>query len=211
MIWTVYDQVFNFFQISAKDILFGSKTCHLLKSQFTVFFIGSQTALIYILINNCEPLMSLIKTKQVQFLLNYSSIIISLIGLVVGEIFYFDSFRYRSRQIQFWSFTLLFTLLSSENNMIVNIFQNVFLRNFGKFSYSAYLFHFDIIMIMTRCFPFFLLSWTEFATICVIVIYFVSMILFYLIENNLIKLANYLCQKLDSFYGFTYTPIIHVQ
>lgn len=208
MTWTVYDQSFNFFGLTANDVYFSSPSCHHLKSQFTVFFIGSQTALIYILVKKCDWFMCRIRTWPVQCLLNYTSIIFALIGLIISEIYYFDSFRFRSRQAPFWAIVLLFTLFNAENNMIANVFRNSFLKNLGKFSYSIYLFHFDIITISMKYLTF--LKWFEFAMVCLILCYFIGMVLFYLIENHLIKLAKYLCNKLDSIVSgaITYKTII---
>ena len=210
MTWTIYDQSVNFFELTPNDIYFGSPRSHLLKSQFTVFFIGSQTALIYIWVKNCDWLMSRIRTWPIQCLLNYTSIIIALVGLIVSEIYLYDSFRFRSRQAPFWSAVLLLTLLSAENNMIANVFRNSFLRNLGKFSYSIYLFHFDVITISIK-FLFFL-KWFEFALVCVLLCYFIGMVLFYLIENHLIQLANYLCEKVDSIFGgdIEYKPVLQL-
>ena len=106
--------------------------------------------------------------------------------------------RYRSRPGIFWSLSLFMALLNTESkNMIVNCFNKCqFLKSCGKFSFGMYLLHPAAIQFV---FTFrFIVKLRLAVVLSVVLSYIFGLIFYYVLEKHLIKLANYLCEKLDS-------------
>lgn len=193
--WTIWDQCFNFFQLTTEETKFTSTVSSELISHFAVFIIGSETALAFFLIESNENLMAIIKSKWAQIILNYTSILIALIGLKIHAFVFYDSYTFKSKAVLFWASSLLMCLLC-ESNLITRFFSSSgFLRNLGKYSFSCYLFHVLVINVLKDLARF--MYQHELIVLCVFVSYYVSWVSFYLVEDRLIRLANFLCWKLE--------------
>lgn len=81
-LWTVCDQMFNIFQLSRDDVLSYTQTCHLLKNHFAVFFVGSVLAMAFYTAEKSEDFISWSRDERVRKIMNYSSLLLSLFGLV---------------------------------------------------------------------------------------------------------------------------------
>lgn len=198
LFFTIWDQYFNIFNLKAEDTNLTSKVSSEVKSHFAVFIIGSETALAFFLIENNKSLMFILKSKWAQFFLNYSSLIIALIGIKLHAFVYYDSFAFKSKAAIFWSISLLMSLLCDTNIIKEFFFKFKFMQNFGKYGFSCYLLQMIVINYLKKLKIY---SYQyELILLNIFFSYYLSMISFYLIENNLIKIADYLCRKIESSY-----------
>ena len=198
VMWTIYDQMFNFFGLTIAQLKFDYEESHCLYVHFAVFFMGSQVALAYHLISKLKWTKSYFKKYYINLSLDLLSLFIPLFGLHQTWMVFYGSFTFRSRPTIYWSIAFLLTLLSAPNSLS-NFFNSSFIfKSVGKYSFSFYLLH-SIVCVW----PFqHILSpfWTFFAYL--LSTYIISFFTFYLIENLLIRYANYLCEKLDNSYLF---------
>lgn len=199
IIWTIYDQNYNFFSITTTDTSIQTKNTHHLKSHFAVFFLGSQVALAYYLIESSEFFQTILKLNLIKISINLISLAIGLFGLKRNLYVFYDSFAFKSKATLYWSTCLLLTLIN-QPNIISNFFgQSSFLKNFGRQSYSLYLWHASVINIVKKIGTTYQF---ENLILCVFFSYYVSYILYCIIEKPLIRIGNYFCSKLDSFKFF---------
>lgn len=78
-VWTAYDQMFNCFGVSWDNgVSFGSKRNYRLENHFFVFFIGSQLAMTFILIEQHAQLMKFVKQTRFQIFLIIASLVFSI-------------------------------------------------------------------------------------------------------------------------------------
>lgn len=208
--WTIYDQLFNFFDLTADQIKFDYKDSHKLYPHFAVFFMGTEVALAYHIITKNESIMEWIRRPRVQLALDVVSLVIVIWGMAKNWWLLPDKsdFAYRSRATLYWSSALFLTLLGEVPNTIGSFFASSrILKSIGKYSFSFYLLHMSI-GVALRKLPFKdqlgLVSAGLFTT------YIVSFITFYLVENQLIRLANHLCARLEN-YVTTKTQSINIQ
>lgn len=195
--WTIYDQLFNFFDLTIDQLKFDYEGIHYLYPHFAVFFMGSQVALAYHLINKSDYVMSLLKNYYVQVSLDFISLFIAIIGLKNNWWILYDrsDFAYRSRPTLYWSSALLLTLLSAPNT-ISNFFgSSRVLKSIGKYSFSFYLLHMGV-GTWLRKFNF--EDQLGLVSCGLAISYIISFFVFYLVENQLIRLANCLCSKVDN-------------
>lgn len=82
LVWTAYDQFFNFFNLRADDIFSYSKHSNFLRNHFAVFLVGSEVAMALHLAERCESLMNWVKGNRAKLIINVTSIVIALFGLV---------------------------------------------------------------------------------------------------------------------------------
>lgn len=196
VIWTIYDQLFNFFGLSVKQLKWDYEGNNYLYIHFSVFFLGSQVALGYFLIRKSESAINFFKIYIVQFSLDYISLLITLIGLNKLWMVYYDSFNFRSKPTIYWASALLLTLVSNPNSLSNFFGSSWILKTVGKYSFSFYLLHTSIGYWFS--FIYLPLSPIWIISIYLGLTYIISFFTFYLIENPLIKIANYLCSKLDA-------------
>lgn len=113
---------------------------------------------------------------------------------------YYDTsdYTYRSRPTIYWSFVLLLTLLSGPNTISEFFGSSRILKSVGKYSFSFYLIHISV-GYWLRQINFF--NPLELVITCFGITYVISFFTFYLIENQLIRLANHLCSKLDNYFA----------
>lgn len=79
IVWTLYDQVFNFFGVSwEKGVSYGSEMNYRLENHFFVFFIGSQLAMAFFLGEKYENFAKIIKSRWIQIALIVCSIFVSV-------------------------------------------------------------------------------------------------------------------------------------
>ena len=198
VMWTIYDQIFNFFGLTIEQLMFEYKGSHYLYVHFAVFFMGSQVALAYHLISKLEWTKSYLKNYYSNLSLDWLSLLIALFGLHQTWMVFYDSFTFRSRPTIYWSIALFLTLLSAPNSLSNFFNSSNILKSVGKYSFSFYLLHSIVGIWPIQHFlsPF----WTFF--LFLVLTYIICFFSFYLIENPLIRFANYLCEKLDNFYLF---------
>lgn len=111
-------------------------------------------------------------------------------------------FRYRSRPAVIWSISLYMALLtSSSNNPLVKFYKFKFFRNCGKYSFGIYLFHPAVIHLVASNYLYF--SLFKFRVVfSILILYLFGFLFYHLLEKHLVRLANYICSKLDSFTYF---------
>lgn len=195
--WTIYDQLFNFFHLTIDEIKFEHAYIHRLYPHFAVFFLGTQVALAFHVITRNEVLMGYIRRERVQTGLDAVSLMISLWGLKKNWWLLYENsdFAYRSRATLYWSICLLLTLLGENGNTISGFFgSSRVLKSVGKYSFSFYLLHMSIGAGLRKL-P--LQDQLSLVALGLGITYFVSFLTFYLVENPLIRLANYLCVKVE--------------
>ena len=197
VIWTIYDQKFNFFCLTVEQIKIQFEGSHYLYVHFAVFFMGSQVALAYHLISNLKWTKSFFKNYFIRFCLDWISLSVALIGLYKYWMVYYDSFTFRSRPTVYWSISLLLTLLSAPNSLSKFFNLSSILKSVGKYSFSFYLIHTSVAYWVRKYY--FYYSPLNMFLIFLSITYVISFFSFYLIENPLIRFANYLCEKLDKF------------
>ena len=193
LIWTIYDQMFNFFGLTIEQIQIQYKESHFLYVHFAVFFMGSQVALAYHLLSKLDWTKKYFKNYYIHLSLDWISLFIALLGLHQTWMVYYDSFTFRSRPTIYWTCALLLTLLTAPNTLS-NFFNSSFiLKSVGKYSFSFYLLHpfFGVWSFYNFLSPF----WTF--LVFLVLTYIISCLAFNIIEKPLIRLSNYLCKKLD--------------
>ena len=200
LLWTVLDLHLNIFNISPVDTMGHTANTHHLKSHFSVFFLGSQVALAYFLIEQKESWLRIFKIRIIQIALSFISLAIALKGLKKNMYVLYDTFAFKQKATIYWSICLLLTLLSRPN-IISNFFDgNEFLKTLGRHSYSLYLLHLGVVNLILRLgiqYQF------EHILVCIVVCYYVSYFFYQVIEDPLIRIANYLCSKLESLLFFS--------
>lgn len=195
--WTIYDNQFNFFDLSTNDIMFRQPKSHYLTVHFAVFILGSQVALAVYLAESNATIVRIFKHAYVRTALDYASLLIALVGLDRNLDAKLTDFAFRSRATLYWSSALFLTLLSHPSNMISRFFEaSRFLRNVGKYSYSFYIWHCGVASVVAT---FHIQCQFKHIIVCIGVTYFVSFLGFYVIENPLIKITNWCCAKVDGF------------
>lgn len=119
--WTVYDQFFNFFNVSWDDgVSYMSNRTHLLQNHFFVFFIGSQLAMAFFLLEKHEKLLMLIKKQWIQILFIVLSIIIAVYAI------YFHSGAFGNvYDFKYKKYFLIFrnSIINSLSNVCIVIFK----------------------------------------------------------------------------------------
>lgn len=207
LLWTLFDLILNFFNLTTDDSSIHHANTHHLKSHFSVFFLGSQVALGYFLIEQNEPLLRRLNTTKMQNALNKISLLIAFIGLRVNLFGYYYSFAFKTIATLFWSICLLLTLLSRPNTISNFFANNEFLKTLGRHSYSLYLLHVGVVSLMARIgFQY----QCEHVLYCIVVCYYVGYFFYELIEYPLIRFANDLCSKLESlpFFSDNHKPVV---
>jgi peptidoglycan/LPS O-acetylase OafA/YrhL len=110
-----------------------------------------------------------------------------------------------------WGIVIVLMILGYPNFMTNFFGTNRFLTSYGKYSFGAYLWHIHVVAKLRESkFLEFLDVHNEFGlTFFVVLISYSSGYLFFcLVEDPMMKLANYLCVKIDRFFsGLNYTLI----
>lgn len=198
--FTLLDQMFNLFNLNGKQ-LYDHGQVHQLKLHFAVFLMGSEVALGFHLIEKCDHLMKFVKSKLIQLIFNIASLLIAFKCLKDNFLLYAwdGDFGYRSRPTVYWSIVLFLTLLSRPTVISEFFVSSQFLKSVGKFSFSFYLLHVLVAEIVRT---FYMKTELELVLKCIVATYVASYFSFYLVENRLIKLANYLCSRVETWQFF---------
>jgi peptidoglycan/LPS O-acetylase OafA/YrhL len=200
-------EIFNPFGFTSLDYNLDNVE---LSSRFTIFFVGSQLAIIYF---NQEKMQAF----QTFLLVNKSTskkiFDICLVFLFIAQFFLFSAVINNSLNFYKHSFIsglyqvlTIFILLHVDNsNPIAKLYNSYYLRTCGRYSFGIYLFHPTVIQ-MFRILPDHVPKqyhkyMYEFVFPQVLAIigftYLVALIWFYLIENNLMKLASKAVKTID--------------
>ena len=107
--------------------------------------------------------------------------------LKIGEHFFGSSL--------YWS-CFLFTFIIGGQNFFTDFFKISLFTQGGKFSYGIYLYHMMVIGYMNQNFRNKISLQFELIVYCFISAFIIGLVSYYLIEKNLIKLANYICSLL---------------
>lgn len=200
MLWTLYDQAYNIFELSADDVQVGG-TYHYLNRHFAVFILGSQVALAFYLVQQLAPNYEQFIADRpiVRLLFDILSIVIGLVG-VRTQFEHFNSHvshTFRSRSAVYWSVTMFICLLSAPANKVTRFFATSdILCTCGKYSFGMYLFNSGSISFIYDNFKFG--TEVEYTMACVLFACVVGFVWFYVVENPLMNLANLICKRIDS-------------
>lgn len=107
-------------------------------------------------------------------------------------------FSYRSRSAVFWSLIIFMALLSenSSNSFIVRFFNHIdFFKHCGKYSFGMYLWHPAVIESVLNVKILFDLRLNIILT--VLISYFLGYLFYYCVQKPLLKLSDYICDKLE--------------
>lgn len=135
-LWLALDEKLNFFSLDSSDL--DIKRRHILLTRYAIFLYGSLAAVCLIIIHENKILIDFLKNKKIQFLINYVSLLISLIGV-----------RYKNNHLisefytcgKIWSTLIVLVAVSDQNCILKNFFSNTFLKKCGKYSFGIYLLH----------------------------------------------------------------------
>lgn len=80
--WTLYDQIFNYFNLKPDDIFSYSKHSHLLRNHFAVFLIGSELGMAFFIAKKSDRFIKWTKEDKIQNIMNYLSLLIAFYALI---------------------------------------------------------------------------------------------------------------------------------
>jgi peptidoglycan/LPS O-acetylase OafA/YrhL len=163
---------------------------------FQIFLTGSLVGIMYYEIQTCNLEFKVL--KKLRFLLAYVSPIMFVFGLRSGNEFYINKiyYCYISYGI-YWAIYIFILLLDGSScfNEIINL--SIF-KKFGKYSFGIYLFHKEGFYFVN-----YLIQEKLIHKIGLVILFnelftsFIFGIIFYfLVENPLMKLSNYLIEKI---------------
>lgn len=192
--WSIWDQMFNFFDLHKDDPGIDNPKTSSLASHFAVFILGSEVALAYHLAEKWELHVWVKKRWLLSVILNIGSLTISLVGLKTNMKRLYDDFAFKSRAAIYWSIVLFLTLVG-QPNIVSNFFASSrMLKLCGKWSFSIYLLHPGVVWVISS---FEIENEFEHVLVCIVASTLVGALAYVLIENQLIKFANFVCFKFD--------------
>ncbi|RMZ95454.1 acyltransferase family [Brachionus plicatilis] len=182
-LWLALDEKFNFFGLGSSDL--DIKKRHVLLTRYAVFLYGSMAAVVLDIIEDSKAIVDFLKKNQVQFLINYSSLFVSLIGVRYKNHHLISEF-YTSGKI--WSSVILLVALSNEENFLKKFFCCSLLKNCGKYSFGIYILH-PIFIQTTQYYAEFEMQ-LDFTVLVLFQSYLAAVLFNKYIELNCIKLGN---------------------
>ncbi len=140
-------------------------------------------------------------TKQLK-----TALFLLFIGLVVINLKFFSNIwdkvattHFKEPRISMiWSFALLVLIISSPNCVTTFLNENYWLKTSGKYSFGIYLHHFWP-FALTKVFDF---KYSfQYTLIIVPTCYFIGMLFYYLVENQLMKISRIVCRRINAFFN----------
>jgi peptidoglycan/LPS O-acetylase OafA/YrhL len=182
----------------------GNIYCNTLYDKFFIFYWGSVIGVAYFCIeNDHRDFLDSIKNdrkymKTILFLL--------FIGLVVINLKFFCNIWDQiptthfkdSRISMIWSAALLALIISSPNAVTTYLNENYWLKTSGKYSFGIYLLHFWP-FVLTKVFHF-KYSFQK-SIIIIAACYFIGMLFYYLVENQLMKISRSACRRINAYFN----------
>lgn len=129
LVWTIYDRVYNVFDLTPEDFEFYSPSIISFKTHFVVYFAGSQAALAFFLIEHDQSFLKRIETRRVQQFMRFLSLMLAMGGLETKN----------ASASFYWASCLLLTLLSQPNSLTKLFEGSWLLKSLGRYSLSFYL------------------------------------------------------------------------
>ena len=171
---------------------------HELLTRFTTFLLGSIVAVLVYLVHNLDLYEKALNFNVFRLFLGIISMVLYINGMMkyskyynkdlkIGEHFFGSSL--------YWS-CFLFTFIIGGQNFFTDFFKISLFSQGGKFSYGIYLYHMMVIGYMNQNFRNKISLQFELIVYCFISAFIIGLVSYYLIEKNLIKLANYICSLL---------------
>ena len=171
---------------------------HEFLTRFTTFFLGSILGLVIYFINSIEIIKKMKNNSLFRFLLGVISLVLFLKGLTRFS-------RHYNRELRidmdffdaslYWSLFLIMFIVGSPN-FFTNFFKLGLFKNCGKFSYGIYLYHMMVIDYINKNYRNTVKLNIEIVIYGFVSIFVIGFIFYYLIEKNLIRIANFLCSLL---------------
>lgn len=188
--FTISNEYFNYFKLTAPD--FDNYHRHILTTRFTVFFYGSIAAIALVVAENLPNLKETIKNKYSQKFICFLSVFLFILGFKhVNQ----DRVWHENTAGKIWS-TFLFLMTIAEPNLLTNYFsQSNFLKSCGKYSFGMYLLH-PMFIRITHLLKI-VSSQMDLIIVVTFFTYLGAYLFFHLLENQLIKLANKICKRLE--------------
>lgn len=104
MIWTAYDQFFNFFAATWEGgVSYNIVPSYQLKNHFFVFFIGSQLGMALFLVEQRDDFINFIKQHRVQNVLILMSLLLSIYAFIYQAGLFGNKYDYRFFSIHHYS------------------------------------------------------------------------------------------------------------
>jgi peptidoglycan/LPS O-acetylase OafA/YrhL len=196
----------NLFNVTHDDLIWNTNRQSSLRIKFQVFFYGSVAAILYTILEANESFIKLVRNSpMIQNLICTATVCSIYICCRYLAGYYYSSLElYLCDSIAalIWGLVIVLMILGHPN-FVTNFFaQSRFLTSYGQYSFGAYLWHVFVIFIFWA---------SDFLDIVdmrgeigeaffsILISYCVGYLFFCLIENQLMKFANYLCKKVDEF------------
>jgi len=180
---------------------------HLFGTRFIVFYLGSMLATFYYQFKLAAPKQLNELLEQHKHKLTAVTVILYIIGMIIWSARYnlfifFNCMTFLSAL--YWTCVLGLMLVGAPN-LFTNLFNWKLLKYGGKFSFGIYLFHSMCIYYIRILFVYILnrYSW-EIVLVLLASSYLCGFLFFYLCENLLMKLANYLIEWISGLDYFNY-------
>ena len=187
-------EIFNLFGLKCIDIPFpkGQNLFYV----FQIFLNGSLLSLVYNELHNNSREFSFV--KKFNHLSNYFTFAIFFYGLKLSSKFFSrNSSLCHFKYSIYWSFFIL-NLIFAESNHFTDFINLPILKNFGKYSFGIYLYHYEGFRVINflKFNNYISNSNIEIIIIELFVSYLYGMIFFYLIEQSSMNFGNYLIKKI---------------
>jgi peptidoglycan/LPS O-acetylase OafA/YrhL len=171
---------------------------HDILTRFTTFFLGSIIAVLVNLIQNVKLYKKISGRNLFRLILGIISIALYVKGMHKYSKFYNKDLHAERDFFEsslYWS-VFLFAFIIGGQNFFTNIFKLGLFSYGGKFSYGIYLYHMMVIDYFNRNYRSQVQLQFEFIIYCFIGAFLIGMLTYYVIDKNLIRLANYICSKI---------------
>jgi peptidoglycan/LPS O-acetylase OafA/YrhL len=196
------NEVYNICSVTAQDLYyFDAKASSQLRVRFFVFFYGSLAAVALILIESSKRLDTALKNRYVQNGLTLTLfLLIAYVFRFRTQFFYpdiEDTFAYETVPSLAWAICIVLMVLTHPNPLTSYFSSSSFLVSSGKYSFGIYLWH-AVLMFFIRDGGYMAIKSEVVDLLCMITLsYFIAYLFFCLIEDPLMKFANFLCKRIE--------------
>jgi peptidoglycan/LPS O-acetylase OafA/YrhL len=174
---------------------------HEFLTRFTTFYLGSVLAFIVHLINSNEVLKKIKNNKIFRFLCGAISMALYVKGMVRFSRYYNKDLRLDMDFFNaslYW-FVFLFVFIVGSPNFFTRFFKIGLFDYGGKFSYGIYLYHMMVIDYLYRNYRKTVKLQFEIVVYCFLCVFLIGFLFYYLVEKNLIRIANLICSFISRF------------